>query len=687
VEKRLLSWPPSRALGASLALLVALSAGSSPSPGDTGPRRPGLALRRAVAALESGAPREAAWRLAATAEEHPLIADIADRLRVQALQDDGRPGEAAAAGLAFLRRYPGSGQRPQVLRALGDAYRALGDMRSARSTWLQALRETRDPSARAGLHAAMAGSFEEDGQPDRAAQEWLEIWSRIPDAPEASLAEAALDRLEAQRERRYRRAASWGRRSEALYDLRHNEAALEACQRALALGPSAAEHREVARRQAYLLFRLRRYPEAAKAFSALGRGKEFRFWHARSLARAGRVEQAIALFKTLARNPRHSLDARALFLAATLEEERAPKGAAKQEEIVARRAPQPSLRREARWRLGWRAWKEGRFQVASAEFEGLVREEADPLAALRPRYWWARSQMAEGDAAGAQALREMARDYPFSYYGWRASQRVARMAPTEREPAPTRQGGEKPKGRSRASKLAPRDLARVRALVEAGLLEDAQQAIRALTRGRRGADLVTLARLYQATGAYHAAERLVIDPNLMRLAAGPRPRQEELWWLAWPDAYAQQVEAAAAQHGVEAALVYAVMREESGYRPDILSVVGARGLTQIMPGTGARLARQLGRDGFHPDQLFDPAVNLELGAFYLAQLMRRFDGRASAAIASYNAGPAVVTRWLQAGSDLGDDAWVEAIPYAQTREYARRVLRSLHIYRTLYGAP
>ena len=64
--------------------------------------------------------------------------------------------------------------------------------------------------------------------------------------------------------------------------------------------------------------------------------------------------------------------------------------------------------------------------------------------------------------------------------------------------------------------------------------------------------------------------------------------------------------------------------------------------------------------------------------------MDRFDGRRSAAIASYNAGPRVVAEWLEEPTAAPDDVWVEAIPYDQTRGYVKRVLRSFHAYRVLY---
>ncbi|HKK51042.1 MAG TPA: lytic transglycosylase domain-containing protein, partial [Myxococcota bacterium] len=130
-------------------------------------------------------------------------------------------------------------------------------------------------------------------------------------------------------------------------------------------------------------------------------------------------------------------------------------------------------------------------------------------------------------------------------------------------------------------------------------------------------------------------------------------------------------------------LVYSIMREESGYRPEVVSPVGARGLLQIMRETGARLASRRGRESFDPDELFDPRTNIELGSFYLGELSQRFPDRLSASIASYNAGPHVVSDWV-AADDRPDDEWVESIPYSQTRSYVKRVMRSLQAYRRLY---
>jgi soluble lytic murein transglycosylase len=197
-------------------------------------------------------------------------------------------------------------------------------------------------------------------------------------------------------------------------------------------------------------------------------------------------------------------------------------------------------------------------------------------------------------------------------------------------------------------------------------------------------DRLALAQLYANAGDFHHPQRLMVDAYTESLARGPVPDQLELWWHAWPTPFDEEVRGATLDGvKVEPQLVYAIMREESGYRPQVVSVSGARGLLQLMPETAERVARDAQVGDFSVEDLFLPRVNIQLGSEYLTSLLRRFDGRASAAIGSYNAGPRVVARWIADGP-TEDDAWVEEIPYDQTRRYVKRVLRSLHAYRVLY---
>ncbi len=241
----------------------------------------------------------------------------------------------------------------------------------------------------------------------------------------------------------------------------------------------------------------------------------------------------------------------------------------------------------------------------------------------------------------------------------------------------------------RAGRLPAVRRQRVEILLEAGLRDAAAlelEALRTRVSLRKRSDRIALAKLFSRAELHHDAERLMLDHDLYRLAQGPEPGDSlAAWHLAWPRAYRSALEPAAARHRVEPELVYAVMREESGYRPEILSAVGAHGLTQIMPETGKRLAKELGRTAFDPRELLQPATNLEFGAYYLSRLMERAGGRLSAAIASYNAGPGAVGRWLKRDGEMPDDIWVESIPYRQTRTYVKRVMRSMRVYRALSG--
>ena len=165
-------------------------------------------------------------------------------------------------------------------------------------------------------------------------------------------------------------------------------------------------------------------------------------------------------------------------------------------------------------------------------------------------------------------------------------------------------------------------------------------------------------------------------------------------WGGWdrvavrPRAYEALVEEAAARHGLDPNLLFAVMRVESVYQKHIVSYAGAIGLCQIMPRTGQLIADAKGERDFTTADLLDPAVNLDFAAWYLRSLIERFDGHLPLAIASYNGGPHNVRRWLQdRPADMPLDVFLEHIPFGQTHRYVRRVLTHYRAYRAQEGLP
>jgi soluble lytic murein transglycosylase len=143
--------------------------------------------------------------------------------------------------------------------------------------------------------------------------------------------------------------------------------------------------------------------------------------------------------------------------------------------------------------------------------------------------------------------------------------------------------------------------------------------------------------------------------------------------LLYPRPFDAEVKAAAHRAQLDPDLIYGVVRQESLYRTDAFSRAGARGLMQLMPETARRVAHEWRLPRPAPAALFDPRVNIALGAANLRTLLDQFDGQTPVALAGYNAGPAAAARWLP-GESTDSDVWIENIPYDETREYVERVL-------------
>jgi soluble lytic murein transglycosylase len=637
---------------------------------------PAALLRAAARGIDQQDDSHADWLYVQLTQRHPIVGDHAGLRRARLRLSKGRALEARQIAAEVLKDYLDSPLRPELYEIIGEALIAERDEIGARQAWAAALAETTDDDKRAPLLRRVARSEERSGEDRAAGITWRLLWYAHPASQEAEQASHRLDVLEAHLGEKLRRASDWRRRGDRLFRLRMNDEALEAYDRALAMGLSKSEKRRTRKQRAQTLFRMRRYPEAVEAFESLPQSDDTPIWLARSMARADRVPEAIAAFQKLAsRSGPHRL--RAHYLAALLLDGRDRSDEARVHfDILANDPRQDGLARASLWYLGWSNFRQGRYEKAALQFESLAAATDNEIDRLRPLYWRARALGAANRTEEADELfGSLAEDFPLSYYGWRARDRAA--SPESARPLHAIDVGR--------IGLRPSQLARVRILMEAGLVDaGAEESARLTSRAKGLDDRVALARLLTSAGDYNRAQRIVVDAYTTSLARGPVAGLEELWWYAWPSAFSSYVDAATQRDGsVDKELVYSIMREESGYRPKVISPVGARGLLQIMRETGTQLAGRVGRANFDVDDLFDPGMNIELGSFYLGELSRRFPTRISASIASYNAGPHVVADWVE-GDPRQDDEWVESIPYSQTRSYVKRVMRSLQAYRLLY---
>jgi len=633
-------------------------------------------LRAARLAVEKGDDAHADWLYSELADRHPLVGDYAGLHRAELRLRMRLPSEARQIASATLKAHPESPLHAALHRVVGDSLIAEHDEPGARQAYAAALAETEDDDERALLLRLIARSEERSGEDRAAGITWRLLWYAHPGSEEAQQASHRLDVIETHLGETLRRPSDWRRRGDRLFQLRRNEEALEAFDRAIALGLPDTEARRTRERRAHTLFRMRCYADALAAFETLPQTGDTPIWRARSLARADRVPESIDAFEDLAtRGGIHGM--RAHYLAALLLDGRDRDVEARRHYAVVADDPgQGSLAKQALWRLGWSDYQRGDHAAAAERFERLVDLTSDPIDRLQPLYWRARALESTDPDRARELLRSLAEEFPLSYYGSRARARidVKDLPGRAHEISPGR------------SKLRPSEVERVRILLEAGLVEQgAEESARLMRRASGLKDRITLARLLTSARDYNRAQRIVVDAYTASLAKGPVSGLEELWRFAWPSAFADYVDQATNQEHAEVdpALVFSIMREESGYRPEVISPVGARGLLQIMQETGANLASRQGRESFDADELFDPRTNIELGSFYLGELSRRFPDRLSASIASYNAGPHVVSDWVTS-RERADDEWVEAIPYSETRSYVKRVMRSLEAYRRLY---
>lgn len=163
------------------------------------------------------------------------------------------------------------------------------------------------------------------------------------------------------------------------------------------------------------------------------------------------------------------------------------------------------------------------------------------------------------------------------------------------------------------------------------------------------------------------------------------PNTSPIWQFSHPLLYDKEIQANChLKKNVDPFLAHALVREESNYNRFAVSSSQAIGLTQVMPGTAYGVAKRLGVTVTNPSDFFDPALNLKLGIDYLSVCLTRFNENAVMAVASYNGGAGAVKTWISRYGTADIDAFIENIPYRETRDYVRKVFRTYWTYFAIY---
>ena len=155
--------------------------------------------------------------------------------------------------------------------------------------------------------------------------------------------------------------------------------------------------------------------------------------------------------------------------------------------------------------------------------------------------------------------------------------------------------------------------------------------------------------------------------------------------FVYPLQYDYMVRQYSYEDGVDPALVAAVILVESKFDESASSHRGAVGLMQIMPDTAAWIAQQMQLTEYTPDKLNNVRINIRLGTWYLAYLLKEYDGNKVLALAAYNAGRGYVDSWIEKYDWKKDFSEIEKIPFTETREYVKIVLLNERQYKSLYS--
>lgn len=158
-------------------------------------------------------------------------------------------------------------------------------------------------------------------------------------------------------------------------------------------------------------------------------------------------------------------------------------------------------------------------------------------------------------------------------------------------------------------------------------------------------------------------------------------QQLAYWYALYPFPFVEVIEQQSQRHDLNPLLVTALIRQESRFEPDIKSKVGAVGLMQMMPKTGAWAAQNLNLKTY---TLENPDDNIKLGTWFLDQIHRTFNNNSLLAVASYNAGQGNMAKWMQQRKSMDPDEFVEAIPFDETKDYVKQVFGNYWNYLRLY---
>lgn len=343
---------------------------------------------------------------------------------------------------------------------------------------------------------------------------------------------------------------------------------------------------------------------------------------------------------------------------------------------------------EVYFRLGLVNYRLKNYSSANAAFERLLNLPSNiERYELNTRYWLVRCLQQQKNPRASEEIQKILEKYPFSYYGLKLkSESEANQISWPTELAGNRQI--KKEYRWLASQEKSFQIFKKLALN--GWIKEARQEMSRIVFTKKPEDLILMAEKSAQAGLYPQAIRWLSDAGDEEAGF----RSMNLVQLGFPDVYRDEIQQQADRHFLSPILIKSLIRQESAFDVWAVSSSQALGLMQMIPSTAKDVANELAiTDLKIPEDMFNPARNIQMGVYYINKRVRQYQGNVPMALAAYNAGATRLKNFfqrpelqkqIQDPSTLPEDEiWYDELPFFETSFYVKAILRNSLIYKML----
>ncbi len=641
-------------------------------------------LALAVQDIEAKQPDRAIAPLKQLQKRLPKLQDYVGFFLVQALAADQQAKEAAKVASAL----PASAVQTRALCLAAEALIVSGKAQDA----LELIRSRYSALDQPAGEAALAKALEASGDQAAAQEAYRNVFARYPYSKEAEEAGTAMHRLQISLDAK--------RRFERGLRLLDGSSPGEARAELIAAAPDLpGADRDVARvRAGAAMFKARQVTEALRYLRELTvsdpeADAERVYWAVTAARRAREwtlMENLAAPMKTKYVDSRWRVDTLATVGLYHVADENPAEAMAWFRACASSRADTPNLPM-CQFRVAFDAYR-SRKPGAWEALSRLVEQHPSSPQASAALYYLGRLAESQRNFTIAKSLYlRISETFANYYYATLARERLSLPAlrSATGQPAytnvtfapPPAADGFTPDNESQSR------MERAKMLAEAGLDDYAERELRWYLKQGGPAHLVAhqLSAMASQREQHDRAVRLIkgIFPAYLSLPFEGAPLG--FWKLAYPLPWREDLMRNAKAQGLDPFLVAGLIRQESEFNPGAVSRAKAMGLMQVMPPTGREISRKLGIKKFHTRMLLDPKISLQMGTYHFRKWLDAAKGQVEVTLAAYNAGKTRADRWIARETYAEPSEFVEAIPFAETRDYVQAVLRNAAMYRRLYG--